>query len=109
MSLLTGLLKQMPPILTPEPPARPAPTLTPVRHIKRAPTTSPRMSAATATPEWRQARDQYLNHIMVCRACRAHLPKSPTHCPTGAELREQYDRQTTQHITSERAQEGQHA
>lgn len=108
MSLLAGLLEHMPPTLAPERPARPAPALTRVHRIERAYLTSPHMTAANATPEWRRARDQYLNHIMMCRACRAHLPKSPTHCPTGAELRERYDRQTTQHLTSERAPEGQH-
>ena len=105
MSLLAGLLDHIPPTLPPE---RPAPELTRLRRIERASLTSPCMSAATATPEWRKARDQYLNHIMVCRACRAHLPKSPTHCPTGAELRKQYDRQATKHLTSEKAQEGQY-
>jgi hypothetical protein len=68
------------------------------------------LSPTAAVPDaWLAARNAYLNHVMACRACRAHLPKSPTHCPTGAELREQYDRQTTQYITSERTQEGQHA
>ena len=30
------------------------------------------------------ARDQYLNHVMTCRACYAPTGR---HCPTGAELR----------------------
>ncbi len=64
---------------------------------------------ATLSATWLAARDAYLNHVMVCHTCRAHHPKSPTHCSIGAELREQYDQQTAQNITSERAQEAQHA
>ena len=64
---------------------------------------------ATLSATWLAARDAYLNHVMVCRTCRAHRHKSPTHCPIGAELREQYDQEATQHITSERAREAQHA
>jgi ribosomal protein L40E len=39
-------------------------------------------------PEWRQARDRYLNHIMVCRSCYA---PSGRHCTAGAHLRTSYD------------------
>lgn len=45
-------------------------------------------TAATASPVWLAARDQYLDHVMTCRAC--HAPTS-RHCPTGAELRATYD------------------
>jgi len=45
-------------------------------------------TAATATLEWRAARDQYLNHAMTCRACHAPTGR---YCPTGAELRATYD------------------
>ncbi|WP_260465880.1 hypothetical protein [Stutzerimonas xanthomarina] len=45
-------------------------------------------TAATATPEWRAARDQYISHVMTCCAC--HAPTS-CYCPTGAELRAIYD------------------
>lgn len=45
-------------------------------------------TAATATPEWRAARDHYLAHIMTCQAC--HAPTS-RHCPTGADLRDTYN------------------
>lgn len=45
-------------------------------------------TAATATPEWRAARDQYLSHVMTCCAC--HAPTN-RHCPVGAELRATYD------------------
>ncbi len=45
-------------------------------------------TAATASPEWHHTRDQYLNHLMVCRAC--HAPTS-RYCPVGAELRADYN------------------
>ncbi|MCY1435893.1 hypothetical protein D3C76_1041680 [compost metagenome] len=45
-------------------------------------------SAETATPEWRHARDQYLNHIMACRACYAPRAR---HCLAGADLRASYE------------------
>lgn len=50
--------------------------------------TGPHASAATATPDWRQSRDQYLNHIMVCRSCYAPTGR---HCSAGADLRDAYD------------------
>ncbi|MNY75940.1 hypothetical protein D3C86_2153660 [compost metagenome] len=46
-------------------------------------------NAANATPEWRHARDQYLNHIMTCRACCAPTAR---YCLAGADLRAIYDR-----------------
>lgn len=91
MSLLSGLLDHIPPTIAPERPARPvrpAPALTLVRRIERAPVTSPHMNAATATPEWRNARDHYLNHIMTCRACYAPTAR---YCLAGADLRVCYD------------------
>lgn len=45
-------------------------------------------TAATASPGWRHTRDQYLNHLMVCRAC--HAPTS-RYCPAGTELRADYN------------------
>ena len=48
----------------------------------------PHASAPTATPQWRNARDQYLNHIMVCRSCYAPTGR---HCATGVHLRTSYD------------------
>jgi hypothetical protein len=45
-------------------------------------------TAATATPEWITARDQYLNHRMACSICRT--PRC-VHCVAGAELRQRYD------------------
>lgn len=89
MSLLSGLLDHMPPPHASEPLGRPAPALTLVRIIEYAPVRSPHMSAAAATPEWRHARDQYLNHIMVCRACYAPTSR---YCLDGAELRACYEK-----------------
>lgn len=45
------------------------------------------LTAATALPEWRQARNQYINHLMGCRVCHA-----PTNrfCATGVDLRQHY-------------------
>ena len=66
------------------PPAAPAPTeqpaTYPTRHV---------LTAATASPEWRQSRDQYISHLMACRACYAPTAR---YCAAGAELRAQYDR-----------------
>lgn len=45
-------------------------------------------TAATASPEWRHARDQHINHLMACRACHAPVGR---YCPAGAELRQRYD------------------
>jgi len=44
-------------------------------------------TAVTASPEWHKARDQYINHLMGCRAC--HAPTS-RYCVIGADLRQQY-------------------
>jgi hypothetical protein len=96
MSLLSALLDHMPPIVTAASPRKlrsspkPRPRLVLVNHVDRAPQfcTSPHASAATATPEWRQARDQYLSHIMTCRSCYAPTGR---HCTAGAHLRASYD------------------
>lgn len=92
MSLLSSLLEHMPPTIAPERPAcpvQPAPPLMLVPRIEHAPVTSPHMNAATATPEWRYAHDQYLSHVMTCRTCFA--PKA-RYCLAGADLRATYDR-----------------
>lgn len=57
------------------------------RSASRA-THQPHSNAASATPAWRQARDQYIDHIMICRSCCAPTGR---HCPAGAELRAAYD------------------
>lgn len=73
---------------------------TPPRPL-RSPTPAGDASSTAASPlPWLVARDAYLSHVMACGICRAHLPKSPTHCPAGAELRTHYDQQITRHITS---------
>ena len=46
------------------------------------------LTAATASPAWQQARDQYHRHLFGCRACYAPTGR---HCATGAELRAAYD------------------
>ena len=96
MSLLSALLDHMPPAIAGASPTKlrsnpePRPHLVLVNHVERTPqfSTSPHASAATATLEWRQARDQYLNHIMVCRSCYAPTGR---HCTAGAHLRTSYD------------------
>lgn len=50
--------------------------------------TSAHSNAATATPEWRQARDSYINHLMACGTCYA---PGNRHCLAGAQLRAIYD------------------
>lgn len=67
--------------------APPAPT-PPADQLKQAATHGTHRTAATATPEWRQTRDQYLNHIMGCRACYAPRAR---YCPTGADLHASYE------------------
>ncbi|MDO3688686.1 hypothetical protein FRT60_13595 [Pseudomonas haemolytica] len=96
MSLLSGLLDHMPPstagVASPvsgsRPELRPSQMLASSAERAQRLTTSAHASAATATPEWRQARDQYLNHIMVCRSCYAPTGR---HCTAGASLRANYD------------------
>jgi hypothetical protein len=93
MSLLSGLLDHMPPtnvgaekpdmvsgatdrarlVLVERPVQLPASTFT---------------NAANATPEWRHARDRYLNHIMTCRACYAPTAR---YCLAGADLCASYE------------------
>lgn len=46
------------------------------------------LTAATASPEWRQARDLYLQHLMTCRACHAPTTR---YCDIGACLHHQYE------------------
>ena len=96
MSLLSGLLDHMPPAIAGADSTnlrsrhKPRHRLMLANPVERTPRliTSPHASAATATLEWRQARDQYLNHIMVCRSCYAPTGR---HCTAGAHLRASYD------------------
>lgn len=96
MSLLSALVDHMPPAiagtdstkLRSRPQSRPHLVL--ANRVERPAqfVTGPHTNAATATPEWRQTRDQYLNHIMVCRSCYAPTGR---HCSAGADLRAAYD------------------
>lgn len=94
MSLLSALLDHMPPAIAGADSAkvwgRPPARLALVNRVERSAQfgTDPHASAATATPKWRQARDQYLNHIMICRSCYAPTGR---HCSAGADLRASYD------------------
>jgi hypothetical protein len=45
-------------------------------------------TAATASPEWITARNQYIHHLMPCRACHAPTGR---YCATGADLRQRYN------------------
>ena len=93
MSLLSGLLDHIPPTIAGA--AKPAmanrttdrPRLVLVERPAKLPA-STYTNAANATPEWRHARDQYLNHVMACRSCYAPTAR---HCPTGADLHATYD------------------
>ncbi|MNF92236.1 hypothetical protein D3C85_1228270 [compost metagenome] len=65
----------------------PTPTPAPAAEVTSEPQRIVR-TAATASPAWLAARDQYLSHAMTCRACHAPTGR---HCPAGAELRATYD------------------
>ncbi|MCU0089961.1 hypothetical protein N8H72_08325 [Pseudomonas koreensis] len=94
MSLLSALLDHLPPAATstdsPKMDSRPCPRLVVANRIDRPAQliTSPHANAATATPEWRHARDLYLNHIMVCPACYAPTGR---YCMAGSHLRDDYE------------------
>ncbi|RWU19221.1 hypothetical protein DM813_23230 [Pseudomonas alkylphenolica] len=45
-------------------------------------------STTIADPQWCQAHDLYIGHLMSCRSC--HAPTN-RYCTTGAELRDQYN------------------
>ena len=93
MSLLSGLLDHMPPTIAGADKPTMAnrttdrPRLVLVEHPAQLPA-STYTNAANAAPEWRNARDQYLNHVMACRACYAPTAR---YCLTGADLRASYD------------------
>lgn len=92
MSLLADLLNHMPPNVAGADKssvakrAQDRPRLVLVEPAQLP--SSPYTNAANATPEWRQARDRYINHVMTCRGCYA---PGGRHCVTGAELRATYD------------------
>jgi hypothetical protein len=93
MSLLSGLLDHIPPTIARADKSTMANRTTdrPRLVLVERPTQLPASTyanAATATLEWRQARDKYLNHLMVCSACYAPTGR---HCTAGATLRASYD------------------
>ena len=93
MSLLSGLLDHIPPTIAgadkPTLASRTTdrPRLVLVERPAQLPA-STYTNAAMATPEWRYARDQYINHLMACRSCCA--PKA-RFCLAGADLRASYE------------------
>ena len=93
MSLLSDLLNHMPPNVAgagKPPMAKRAPNRPRLVLVEPAPLPpSPYTNAANATPEWRQARDQYISHLMACRSCHAPTGR---HCSAGAGLCAAYDR-----------------
>lgn len=94
MSLLSNLLDHMPPTIAgaDKPPMAKRTTDRPQLVLVERPVQLPERTytnAASATPEWRHARDQYLNHVMTCCACYAPTAR---YCPAGADLRAIYDR-----------------
>ena len=75
------------------PTSTPAPqgTTAPATHSATNATDNPRsfiLTAATATHEWRHARDRYMGHLMACRACHAPTKR---YCPTGTDLLRTYE------------------
>lgn len=92
MSLLADLLNHMPPNVagaSKSSVAKRAQDRTRLVLVEPAQSpSSPYTNAANSTPEWRQARDRYINHVMTCRGCYA---PGGRHCLTGAELRTAYD------------------
>jgi hypothetical protein len=94
MSLLSGLLDHIPPSIAGA--AKPAMVNGTTNHARLVLVERPAQlpartytNAANATPEWRHARDQYINHVMTCRSCYAPTAR---YCPAGADLRATYDR-----------------
>lgn len=45
-------------------------------------------SATTASPKWRETRDQYHRHLFACPACYAPAGR---YCVAGAELHQRYN------------------
>lgn len=106
MSLLAGLIERVGVIPRSDPPApsierhvadyttqaAPACPGPFAGHAEPGPHEEPRhfiCAAATASPDWCQIRDQYINHLMSCRAC--HAPTN-RYCADGADLCQHYER-----------------
>ncbi|MFP3994047.1 hypothetical protein SHV74_05790 [Pseudomonas capeferrum] len=92
MSLLSDLLNHMPPNVAgagKPPMAKRAPDRPRLVLVEPAPlSSSPYANSGNATAEWRQARDQYISHVMACRGCYAPAGR---HCLIGTGLRTTYD------------------
>ncbi|WP_240153872.1 hypothetical protein [Stutzerimonas stutzeri] len=54
----------------------------------RSPAPGYTVTAAIASHEWCMARDQYVSHLMACRACYATTGR---YCAAGTELRWSYN------------------
>jgi hypothetical protein len=89
MSLLSELLNHMPPTVAgvEKPTSTNRPHLVLIKSAAKS-QAGTYTNAAAASPEWRQARDLYVNHIMSCRSCYSPADR---HCRAGAELRAAYD------------------
>lgn len=92
MSLLSDLLNHTPPNVN-DARDRSMPKRVPDRPrlLLAVPTQSlsgAYVNAANASAEWRQARNQYISHVMSCQGCYAPTGR---HCPAGADLRVSYD------------------
>lgn len=92
MSLLSDLLNDLPkPTIETSKPSVPNLQRPSAAMIERSVPSQTRAytNAANATPEWRQARDLYINHVMTCRGCYA---PGGRYCSIGAELRNIYEK-----------------
>lgn len=93
MSLLADLINHMPPSVSQvSGPPMEKRTRTRPHLVTVAPEQMPArkfIHADNATPEWRQARDRYINHVMTCRGCYA---PGRRYCRNGAELSAIYER-----------------
>lgn len=55
------------------------------------------LTAATASPDWLRARDQYIDHLMGCQACHAPTGR---YCPASTSTRQTYALTHRRHTNS---------
>lgn len=55
------------------------------------------LTAATASPDWLRARDQYIDHLMGCLACHAPTGR---YCPASISIRQTYALTHRRHTNS---------